>query len=93
MQVAAKTDESAASAGGTDAGASYYTMYEDMQLQRALLEDGASLAAWRDAIQGNAALFKNKTVLHVGCGMGLLSLWVAQVRAGGRGAVGSTLER
>lgn len=39
------------------------------------------MAAFQDAIAANADLFKGKVVLDVGCGMGLLSLWAAQVRA------------
>ena len=44
-----------------------------------MLKDGVRTRSYQQAILGNAFLFKGKTVLDVGCGTGILSLFAAKV--------------
>lgn len=49
-------------------------------------QDRVRTEYYRDCIYDNAALFKDKVVLDVGCGTGILSMFAA--RAGARHVIG-----
>lgn len=51
-----------------------------------MLKDTVRTGSYRAAIMNNPHLFKNKTVLDVGCGTGILSMFAA--RAGASHVVG-----
>ena len=44
-----------------------------------MLKDSVRTRSYQQAILGNAFLFKDKLVLDVGCGTGILSLFAAKV--------------
>ena len=46
-----------------------------------MLKDTVRTLSYRDAIYQNKHLFKDKTVLDVGCGTGILSLFAAKAGA------------
>jgi type I protein arginine methyltransferase len=46
-----------------------------------MLKDRVRTMAYRDAIMNNAHLFKDKVVLDVGCGTGILSMFAAKAGA------------
>ena len=51
------------------------------ELHRTMLEDTKRTDAYRDFIQDHSHLFKDKVVLDVGCGTGILSLFCADAGA------------
>ena len=51
-----------------------------------MLKDTVRTGAYRNAILNNAKLFEGKTVLDVGCGTGILSMFAA--KAGAKHVVG-----
>ena len=46
-----------------------------------MLKDKVRTGSYRSAILNNAQLFKGKTVLDVGCGTGILSMFAAKAGA------------
>lgn len=62
--------------------AEYFNSYEDIEIHRLMVEDGPRTSAYKSAILENGHLFKGKTVMDVGAGTGILSLFAA--RAGAR---------
>lgn len=67
----------------------YEASYARFGIHKEMLEDKARTVAYRDAILRNAHLFKDKVVLDVGCGTGILSLFAA--KAGARRVIGVEL--
>ena len=59
----------------------YFSAYAQLEHQIMMLDDKPRMQAYHQAINANAELFKNKVVLDVGCGTGILSLWAAQAGA------------
>ncbi len=45
-----------------------------------MLKDGVRTRTYMNAIMNNAFMFKDKIVLDIGCGTGILSLFSAKVR-------------
>ena len=58
----------------------YYGSYSRPDIHRVMLRDTVRTLSYRDAIYQNKHLFKDKTVLDVGCGTGILSLSLVLVR-------------
>ena len=55
--------------------------YELFQVHRLMLQDKVRTNAYLEAITGASSLFKNKIVLDVGAGTGILSLFCAKAGA------------
>jgi protein arginine N-methyltransferase 1 len=58
----------------------YAQSYSNLQIHEEMIKDSTRTNAYRNAIIGNAELFSGRTVLDVGCGTGILSVFA--VRAG-----------
>ncbi|KAH9643635.1 hypothetical protein HF086_006111 [Spodoptera exigua] len=61
--------------------AQYFSSYEDLDVHKLMLEDEPRTLAYRNAILNNKEYFKDKVVMDVGCGTGILSIFCAQAGA------------
>jgi len=59
----------------------YFGGYSTRNIHELMLRDRVRTEAYRDFIYGNPQLFKDKIVLDVGCGTGILSLFAAKCGA------------
>ncbi|CAL4171501.1 unnamed protein product [Meganyctiphanes norvegica] len=59
----------------------YFASYEDVEIHRLMVNDVPRTTAYRDAIYKNKHLFKDKIVMDVGAGTGILSLFMASAGA------------
>ncbi|KAF2663721.1 S-adenosyl-L-methionine-dependent methyltransferase [Microthyrium microscopicum] len=66
--------------------AHYFNSYNHHGIHEEMLKDEVRTRSYRDAIYQNRHLFKDKIVLDVGCGTGILSMFA--VRAGAKHVVG-----
>ncbi|CAE8621658.1 unnamed protein product, partial [Polarella glacialis] len=55
--------------------------YDWLGIHEEMLRDRVRVNAYRDAILGNRWAFEGRTVLEVGCGTGILSMFAAQAGA------------
>jgi type I protein arginine methyltransferase len=61
--------------------ANYFCSYAQLYHQKTMLQDHARMAAYHAAIRGNADVFRDKVVLDIGTGSGILAVWAAQAGA------------
>jgi len=64
----------------------YFNSYSHYSIHMEMLKDRHRTESYRDAIVRNAYMFKGKTVLDVGCGTGILSMFCA--KAGAKKVIG-----
>ncbi|KAJ9196945.1 hypothetical protein DTO164E3_4220 [Paecilomyces variotii] len=84
-----KEDDSSAAKGPTrkatdrlqEADADYFTSYSYNAIHESMLKDAIRTDSYRDFIYENKRLFKDKVVLDVGCGTGILSMFCAKAGA------------
>lgn len=66
---------------GPDNDTYYFTSYSHSSIHETMLQDTIRTEAYQNAILGNPHLFKDKVVMDIGCGTGILSLFAAKAGA------------
>jgi len=61
--------------------ANYFCSYAQLYHQKQMLADHNRMAAYHTAILGNSDVFKDKVVMDIGTGSGILAVWAAQAGA------------
>jgi protein arginine N-methyltransferase 1 len=61
--------------------ANYFCSYAELYHQKQMLADHNRMKAYHSAIMGNSNVFKDKVVMDVGTGSGILAVWAAQAGA------------
>jgi protein arginine N-methyltransferase 1 len=59
----------------------YFDSYANISIHEDMLKDEIRTNSYMNAIENNAHLFKDKIVLDVGCGTGILSMFAARAGA------------
>ena len=59
----------------------YFSSYDDVEVHRLMIRDKARTDAYQAAITENAHYFKDKIVMDVGAGTGILSLFAMKAGA------------
>ena len=61
--------------------ANYFCSYAQLYHQKQMLADHHRMAAYHSAILGNQDVFRDKIVMDIGTGSGILAVWAAQAGA------------
>ncbi|KAF5006494.1 hypothetical protein FDECE_7129 [Fusarium decemcellulare] len=64
-----------------DDSAYYFESYAAHEIHETMLKDAVRTEAYRDFIYNNKHIFKDKVVLDIGCGTGILSMFAAKAGA------------
>ena len=59
----------------------YFTSYEDLDIHELMLKDEPRTKAYQDYINSNSVLFRDKIVVDIGAGTGILSMFAAKAGA------------
>jgi 2-polyprenyl-3-methyl-5-hydroxy-6-metoxy-1,4-benzoquinol methylase len=61
----------------TEADAAFFGSYDGVPVHEKMIKDDVRTRSYLDAIEGNPHLFKDKIVLDIGTGTGILSMYVS----------------
>jgi len=66
---------------GPDNDTYYFSSYSHSSIHKTMLQDTIRTEAYQNSILNNPQLFKDKVVMDIGCGTGILSLFAAKAGA------------
>ena len=66
---------------GPDNDTYYFSSYSHSSIHKTMLNDTIRTEAYQNSIMNNPQLFKDKVVMDIGCGTGILSLFAAKAGA------------
>lgn len=64
-----------------EGGDYYFESYSNFYIHEEMLKDKVRTMSYKNAIEGNPEAFKDKVVLDIGCGTGVLSIFAARAGA------------
>lgn len=64
-----------------EGGDYYFESYSNFYIHEEMLKDKVRTGSYKNAIEGNPEAFKDKIVLDIGCGTGVLSIFAARAGA------------
>jgi protein arginine N-methyltransferase 1 len=77
-----KTPTTVTAASSTEKSSDYYwNSYAHFGIHEEMLKDEVRMRCYRNSIMNNKHLFKDKIVLDVGCGTGIMSMFAAKAGA------------
>ena len=79
--VATKTDDNVTVADEKKVDGDYFSSYDDVEVHRLMIRDKSRTEAYQKAITENGQYFKDKIVMDIGAGTGVLSLFAMQAGA------------
>ena len=80
-QTEAQANVPSGEASETKVDGDYFSSYDDVEVHRLMIRDKARTDAYQAAITENAHYFKDKIVMDVGAGTGILSLFAMKAGA------------
>jgi methylase of polypeptide subunit release factors len=65
----------------SEADAAFFSSYDELAVHEKMLKDDIRTRSYLTAMEGNPHLFKDKVILDIGTGTGILSMYVPALKS------------